>query len=98
MAGTAETSPLTGPQVSRAPEEVRGRLTNLRRGIQQGRRAGSESGQPTGQFPAADGRSDGFGGPAGDVSANGGYRSPAPEGNDFGQPGGNGFGNHNQER
>ncbi|MGC0318080.1 signal transduction histidine kinase [Kitasatospora acidiphila] len=98
VAGTAETSPLTGPQVSRAPEEVRGRLTNLRRGIQQGRRAGSESGQPTGQFPAADGRSDGFGGPAGDVSANGGYRSPAPEGNDFGQPGGNGFGNHNQER
>ena len=28
-----------GPQVSRAPDDVRGRLTNLRRGIQQGRRA-----------------------------------------------------------
>ncbi|MYU20111.1 histidine kinase, partial [Streptomyces sp. SID8361] len=32
---------LTGPQVSRAPDDVRGRLTNLRRGIQQGRRAGT---------------------------------------------------------
>ncbi|MBW8094155.1 histidine kinase, partial [Streptomyces hygroscopicus subsp. hygroscopicus] len=31
----------TGPQVSRAPDDVRGRLTNLRRGIQQGRRAGT---------------------------------------------------------
>ncbi|MDT3400756.1 histidine kinase, partial [Streptomyces sp. B1866] len=30
-----------GPQVSRAPDDVRGRLMNLRRGIQQGRRAGS---------------------------------------------------------
>ncbi|MFI0939982.1 nitrate- and nitrite sensing domain-containing protein [Streptomyces sp. NPDC021020] len=29
-----------GPQVSRAPDDVRGRLTNLRRGIQQGRQAG----------------------------------------------------------
>ncbi|MFD0349295.1 hypothetical protein ACFQ0M_31150 [Kitasatospora aburaviensis] len=38
---------MTGPQVSRAPEEVRGRLTNLRRGIQQGRRAGAE--QASGQ-------------------------------------------------
>ncbi|NEC69963.1 histidine kinase, partial [Streptomyces sp. SID9727] len=37
-----------GPQVSRAPDDVRGRLTNLRRGIQQGRQAGS--GQ-TGSFP-----------------------------------------------
>ncbi|WP_405365320.1 nitrate- and nitrite sensing domain-containing protein [Kitasatospora sp. NBC_00039] len=42
VSGTAEASPLTGPQVSRAPEEVRGRLTNLRRGIQQGRRVGAE--------------------------------------------------------
>ncbi|MFF4652323.1 nitrate- and nitrite sensing domain-containing protein [Streptomyces sp. NPDC001380] len=41
VAGTAEQAPLGGPQVSRAPEEVRGRLTNLRRGIQQGRRAGA---------------------------------------------------------
>ena len=33
-----------GPQVSRAPDAVRGRLTNLRRGIQQGRQAGGASG------------------------------------------------------
>ncbi len=39
--GTAEQSQPTGPQVSRAPDDVRGRLTNLRRGIQQGRNAGS---------------------------------------------------------
>ncbi|MFI9205983.1 nitrate- and nitrite sensing domain-containing protein [Streptomyces sp. NPDC053048] len=43
--GTAETTQTqslpTGPQVSRAPDDVRGRLTNLRRGIQQGRQAGS---------------------------------------------------------
>ncbi|WP_063795819.1 nitrate- and nitrite sensing domain-containing protein [Streptacidiphilus griseoplanus] len=45
VAGTAEQAPLGGPQVSRAPEEVRGRLTNLRRGIQQGRRAGSDGQQ-----------------------------------------------------
>ena len=38
--GTAqEQSNQTGPQVSRAPDDVRGRLTNLRRGIQQGRQA-----------------------------------------------------------
>ncbi|MFC9329370.1 nitrate- and nitrite sensing domain-containing protein [Kitasatospora sp. NPDC057015] len=46
VSGTAEQAPLTGPQVSRAPEEVRGRLTNLRRGIQQGRRAGAEQTGP----------------------------------------------------
>jgi hypothetical protein len=39
--GTAESAPAEGPQVSRSPEEVRGRLTNLRRGIQQGRQAGT---------------------------------------------------------
>ncbi|MGW5098990.1 nitrate- and nitrite sensing domain-containing protein [Streptomyces sp. NPDC004100] len=39
----------TGPQVSRSPDEVRGRLTNLRRGIAQGRQAGN--GQ-TGSFPS----------------------------------------------
>jgi signal transduction histidine kinase len=39
----------SGPQVSRAPQDVRGRLTNLRRGIAQGRQAGS--GQ-TGSFPS----------------------------------------------
>ncbi|MEU4210705.1 nitrate- and nitrite sensing domain-containing protein [Streptomyces sp. NPDC026206] len=42
--GTAETQSLpTGPAVSRAPDDVRGRLTNLRRGIQQGRQAGNGS-------------------------------------------------------
>ncbi|WP_344467349.1 sensor histidine kinase [Kitasatospora kazusensis] len=45
VSGTAEAAPLTGPQVSRAPEEVRGRLTNLRRGIQQGRQAGADAAQ-----------------------------------------------------
>jgi hypothetical protein len=33
-------APQGGPQVSRSPDDVRGRLTNLRRGIQQGRQAG----------------------------------------------------------
>ncbi|MBY8881860.1 nitrate- and nitrite sensing domain-containing protein [Actinacidiphila acidipaludis] len=33
-------APTDGPQVSRSPDDVRGRLTNLRRGIQQGRQAG----------------------------------------------------------
>ncbi|RFU87605.1 hypothetical protein DY218_05970 [Streptomyces triticagri] len=49
VAGTAEQQQHQGgPQVSRAPDEVRGRLTKLRRGIQQGRDAGT--GQ-TGSFP-----------------------------------------------
>ncbi|MGW6021767.1 nitrate- and nitrite sensing domain-containing protein [Streptomyces sp. NPDC055099] len=49
VAGTAQQQQdSTGPQVSRAPDDVRGRLTNLRRGIQQGRQAGT--GQ-TGSFP-----------------------------------------------
>ncbi|MFG2192680.1 nitrate- and nitrite sensing domain-containing protein [Streptomyces sp. NPDC048639] len=38
--GTAEQTPQGGPQVSRAPEDVRGRLSNLRRGVQRGRNAG----------------------------------------------------------
>ncbi|MEU6282502.1 nitrate- and nitrite sensing domain-containing protein [Streptomyces sp. NPDC047028] len=38
-----------GPQVSRAPDDVRGRLTNLRRGIAQGRQAG---GGQTGSYPS----------------------------------------------
>jgi hypothetical protein len=43
VAGTAQQqSHPTGPQVSRAPDAVRGRLTNLRRGIQQGREAGTD--------------------------------------------------------
>ncbi|GGS10751.1 ATPase [Streptomyces aureoverticillatus] len=41
--GTAEQSPQGGPQVSRDPEEVRGRLSNLRRGVQRGRSAGSDT-------------------------------------------------------
>ncbi|WP_189136018.1 sensor histidine kinase [Wenjunlia tyrosinilytica] len=41
--GTAQQTPQGGPQVSRAPDEVRGRLTSLRRGIQQGRSAVSDS-------------------------------------------------------
>ncbi|MEV6106546.1 nitrate- and nitrite sensing domain-containing protein [Streptomyces sp. NPDC051940] len=34
----------SGPQVSRAPDQVRGRLTSLRRGIEQGRQAGGTNG------------------------------------------------------
>jgi signal transduction histidine kinase len=47
VAGTAqeqETAAPAGPQVSRSPDDVRGRLTNLRRGIQQGRQAGATTG------------------------------------------------------
>ncbi|GHH86688.1 histidine kinase [Streptomyces sulfonofaciens] len=51
VAGTAQQQPhQAGPQVSRAPDDVRGRLTNLRRGIQQGRQAGT--GSPTDSFPS----------------------------------------------
>ncbi|MEU6180645.1 sensor histidine kinase [Streptomyces coeruleorubidus] len=47
--GTAQQQPQqSGPQISRAPNDVRGRLTNLRRGIAQGRQAGSTQ---TGSFP-----------------------------------------------
>ncbi|MGW8365738.1 histidine kinase, partial [Streptomyces wedmorensis] len=47
--GTAQEQAHTaGPQVSRAPDDVRGRLTNLRRGIQQGRQANNST---TGNFP-----------------------------------------------
>ncbi|MER7405187.1 nitrate- and nitrite sensing domain-containing protein [Streptomyces sp. NPDC000070] len=47
--GTAQQQPQqSGPQISRAPDDVRGRLTNLRRGIAQGRQAGSTQ---TGSFP-----------------------------------------------
>ncbi|MGP4002036.1 nitrate- and nitrite sensing domain-containing protein [Streptomyces sp. 8N706] len=41
--GTAEQTPQGGPQVSRAPEDIRGRLSNLRRGVQQGRNAGTDT-------------------------------------------------------
>ncbi|MFI6349796.1 nitrate- and nitrite sensing domain-containing protein [Streptomyces sp. NPDC050560] len=51
VAGTAQQQQhQAGPQVSRAPDDVRGRLTNLRRGIQQGRQAGT--GSATGSFPS----------------------------------------------
>ncbi|WP_369249409.1 nitrate- and nitrite sensing domain-containing protein [Streptomyces sp. R41] len=51
VAGTAQQQQhQTGPQVSRAPDDVRGRLTNLRRGIQQGRQAAP--GGQTGSFPS----------------------------------------------
>ncbi|OSC56328.1 hypothetical protein B5181_34640, partial [Streptomyces sp. 4F] len=47
--GTAQQqSNQNGPQVSRAPDDVRGRLTNLRRGIAQGRQAGTNQ---TGSYP-----------------------------------------------
>ncbi|MFF8915666.1 nitrate- and nitrite sensing domain-containing protein [Streptomyces sp. NPDC015032] len=41
--GTAEQTLQGGPQVSRAPEDVRGRLSNLRRGVLRGRNAGSDT-------------------------------------------------------
>nr|WP_281272987.1 nitrate- and nitrite sensing domain-containing protein [Streptomyces reniochalinae] len=45
VAGTAQqqSTAQSGPQVSRAPNDVRGRLTNLRRGVQQGRQAGTDT-------------------------------------------------------
>ncbi|MFI9719499.1 nitrate- and nitrite sensing domain-containing protein [Streptomyces sp. NPDC052396] len=45
--GKAVETAQDGPQISRAPEDVRGRLANLRRGVQQGRSAGSD----TSEFP-----------------------------------------------
>ncbi|WP_435243993.1 nitrate- and nitrite sensing domain-containing protein [Streptomyces cucumeris] len=39
--GAAEQSGQGGPQISRAPEDVRGRLSSLRRGVQRGRSTGS---------------------------------------------------------
>ncbi|MGV9313179.1 nitrate- and nitrite sensing domain-containing protein [Streptomyces sp. NPDC003691] len=48
VAGTAQQNGSQGgPSVSRAPDDVRGRLTNLRRGIQQGR---EQNGSSTGSF------------------------------------------------
>ncbi|MFE7840051.1 nitrate- and nitrite sensing domain-containing protein [Streptomyces sp. NPDC057474] len=41
--GAAQTTPQGGPQISRAPEDVRGRLSNLRRGVERGRNATSET-------------------------------------------------------
>ncbi|MFB7669708.1 nitrate- and nitrite sensing domain-containing protein [Kitasatospora sp. NPDC056138] len=52
VAGNAKAAPQDlpqdGPQVSRSPEEVRGRLTNLRRGVEQGRSASGDG--STGSF------------------------------------------------
>ncbi|WP_407988371.1 nitrate- and nitrite sensing domain-containing protein [Kitasatospora sp. CMC57] len=100
VSGTAEAAPLTGPQVSRAPEEVRGRLTNLRRGIQQGRQAGAEQaqGQQPDQGRTGQGQQqsrgpqgfDGFGG----GHRNGGGRQDGAQGN----PGSGEFGPDHQER
>ncbi|MET9418978.1 nitrate- and nitrite sensing domain-containing protein [Streptomyces klenkii] len=45
--GKAAQTPQGGPQISRAPEDVRGRLSNLRRGVQQGRTVGADSGSAT---------------------------------------------------
>ncbi|MFF8954434.1 nitrate- and nitrite sensing domain-containing protein [Streptomyces sp. NPDC014894] len=44
--GAAEQTTQQGPQVSRAPEDVRGRLSNLRRGVQRGRSAGTDTNGP----------------------------------------------------
>jgi signal transduction histidine kinase len=41
--GTGETHSRGGPSVSRAPEDVRGRLSNLHRGVRSGRHAGDAS-------------------------------------------------------
>jgi signal transduction histidine kinase len=41
--GTAEQTLQGGPQVSRAPEDIRGRLSNLRQGVQRGRNAGTDT-------------------------------------------------------
>ncbi|MFJ8046163.1 nitrate- and nitrite sensing domain-containing protein [Kitasatospora sp. NPDC096147] len=79
VSGTAEASPLTGPQVSRSPEEVRGRLTNLRRGIQQGRQAGAEAASQGGGMPTRPPRFDGFGPQGGGAQDNPGYGSNQQE-------------------
>ncbi|WP_245985188.1 nitrate- and nitrite sensing domain-containing protein [Streptomyces tateyamensis] len=62
--GNAKPVATDGPQVSRNPEEVRGRLTNLRRGVEQGRNAGGDPGS-TGSFridPQQNDSTDLFGG------------------------------------
>ncbi|MER5772615.1 nitrate- and nitrite sensing domain-containing protein [Streptomyces sp. NPDC001985] len=44
--GAAEQTTQQGPPISRAPEDVRGRLSNLRRGVQRGRSAGADTNGP----------------------------------------------------
>ncbi|MGS2590641.1 nitrate- and nitrite sensing domain-containing protein [Streptomyces hebeiensis] len=50
--GAAEQSTKSGPQVSRSPEDVRGRLSNLLSGVQRGRNAGADTNGP-GQGPGS---------------------------------------------
>ncbi|MFE9253525.1 nitrate- and nitrite sensing domain-containing protein [Streptomyces sp. NPDC007088] len=52
--GAAEPSPRGGPQVSRDPEEVRGRLSKLRRGVERGRTAGSDTNGTNGRDSGPD--------------------------------------------
>ncbi|MFI1870003.1 sensor histidine kinase [Streptomyces jumonjinensis] len=47
--GAAEQTQQQGPPISRAPEDVRGRLSNLRRGVQRGRSAGTDPNGPATQ-------------------------------------------------
>ncbi|MEE1931561.1 nitrate- and nitrite sensing domain-containing protein [Streptomyces sp. TRM 70351] len=53
--GTAEQSEHPGPQISRAPEDVRGRLSNLHRGVRRGRGAapGNQRNDRPGQNPGS---------------------------------------------
>ncbi|MFF5564934.1 nitrate- and nitrite sensing domain-containing protein [Streptomyces sp. NPDC012623] len=44
--GAAEQTPQSGPSVSRAPEDIRGRLSSLRRGVERGRSAGTDTNGP----------------------------------------------------
>ncbi|MEV7088120.1 nitrate- and nitrite sensing domain-containing protein [Streptomyces sp. NPDC093085] len=44
--GAAEQTTHSGPLVSRAPEDIRGRLSNLRRGVERGRNAGADTNGP----------------------------------------------------
>ncbi|MEV6106542.1 nitrate- and nitrite sensing domain-containing protein [Streptomyces sp. NPDC051940] len=48
--GAATQTPQGGPQVSRSPEDVRGRLSNLRRGVEQGRGHGQRPDQNDSSF------------------------------------------------
>ncbi|MDT0416448.1 nitrate- and nitrite sensing domain-containing protein [Streptomyces sp. DSM 41982] len=49
-----EQSPQGGPQVSRAPEDVRGRLSRLRNGVARGRTAGSDTNGTNGRGSGPD--------------------------------------------
>ena len=65
VAGNAPTAEsYSGPQVARTPDEVRGRLSSLRRGVEQGR-AGGQQGSPESPSASPDqpGGAEHFGGP-----------------------------------